>query len=405
MMFLITVWSAMHSAHAESITFCATYQVNYLDAADVGDDFFTNNAINPIAIGAKITVFNDLTGVVQTLWADQAGCTPAIGLHPQYTYTVRIHAEGQISGHSWVVKDHPTETTWYSGPALGPGWSPPVAGGTFNIVTPNVHEAWNIAAIAGVGLWLHGPNAPIQMVFVTDKPLPCSNPAKLDADMRVVFCVNEADKKSLIAHEMGHGVLALTDEGRWPAGDKSLDPGNCFSNPSPLGKTWDQNSKEDSRVAALEGFGDFYAAVIFNRSQPGDECFLDTRGKQDWNLDGLNLDNHDKISCILGPYDVNTVPNPPLSVPNPPIVDDRAYMEDHCNLPWDNRGVAWDWTRFLWDLKTTTAYPRMTMAEILEVFDSTNMRFWLRADETIIVAAVLGYPQYGVLASEHGVDH
>ncbi len=214
---------------------------------------------------------------------------------------------------------------------------------------------------------------PVDVTFCADYCVSYGDDGTLD------FTVpSRAYSKYTIAHEIGHALQIERDEDGFPGTgspdtEYDLTPGNCYTNLR-AGDLWEQNSLEYQSTAAVEGFADFYAALIFNRNQVDDDCFYATRNVMDWNLDGTfptSFENHFP-SCDQGPYPVGVAP--PIPIPS------FDYLGNYClggGSGW-NRATVYDYTRFLWDLNTGSqgCSGAVHFDEILSVWDVADPKDW-----------------------------
>jgi hypothetical protein len=364
------------SAQVVPVTFCAKYKVNFGDANPaIGDDEFVTNA-NKKARGVRVQVIGGPT-TLNYYTADtgsNAGCTPGMALDSAQTYDVRIYSEAEVSGvHLRVESD--SGSLFYS-LALD-NWSP--SPGTFALPTAGTHDSWNILSATGWALSRRpagiGYNNNSLTFHLDDCPQTTSEPG---ADVQcsvgedLYFLGNGPDYKYLVVHELGHSVASIVNGGSLYQPIYSNDPDLCWSNTTDA-EFWGLNSKEWSAVAATEGIATFYAAVIFNSDGAGANCHIE-QPYIDWDLSGDFSNDTDFPSCDLGPYGPGQ--NGPIS--NFDYLGEDINVTADCLSQGATVGVSttYDYVRHFWDLRTGTNIIPLSVAEIFEIWDSSNPHNW-----------------------------
>jgi hypothetical protein len=151
-------------------------------------------------------------------------------------------------------------------------------------------------------------------------------------------------------HELGHAIRAHAGVEVVPT-DFTWDQSSASMCPSPAGVVSNhfQTSDEATGGSINEGFADYYAAVILNKTSEAD-AFL--YGPYDWDHDGQDeVSNYFSIERKPTPWTNN--------------VGNRDYWADQCDQPIENLSSEYDWSRAFWDLDTDEG---LTFQIILDLF-------------------------------------
>lgn len=127
-------------------------------------------------------------------------------------------------------------------------------------------------------------------------------------------------------------------------------------------------SKEYASAAAVEGFADYWAAVVFNNTAQAD-CALDWFSQ---NFDGQN--GRDGLPG-KGMQPMNCRGKPYWGATSSYIEQSADHLGDQCSGPKANRGNELDWMRMFWHLDDGLSF-----STILEVWDRANPKNWRRTD-------------------------
>jgi hypothetical protein len=136
-----------------------------------------------------------------------------------------------------------------------------------------------------------------------------------------------------------------------------------------------QVSKEFQSAAAVEGWGDFYSAWIWNRNSEND-CIYDRHYSSDFDMGGVTDTTNGQVSCEGIPTSgVDPAFVSDLSLPN---ITAHDWVSDVVNAgmcagPTTNRGTQYDWLRYFWDMVTDE---NVALDSLADVYDSMDPRSW-----------------------------
>jgi len=351
------------------VTVCGKYDVEYQDALPLlGDDYFTDNAVDIPAWGAQliatctscspeVTVFDD-----HLPWNTPDACA-TFQMDTEETYRVKLRTLASVRGNDIKVMNTYSQKATY---VYAAGGLSPSGTGTYTLTTnPNNH--WNIMAAATFALRRHGglaTNAGEQFdIYAED--FQCSgnaggcqqyvyNAAEGRFENRIFLQEENRDNKYVIGHEMGHAVLDAA-LGANATGDTSaaFNTGAC-----PGGNGHSRDSVEFQSAALSEGFANFYAAISFNDTSDAD-CMYWSSTRVDW-TQGQSFETHE-IPCVGASS--NGLP-----------ADSYLAFCNGASAPWPNRANEWDWTRAFWELNQEMGFHKVT-----ELHDLADAPTWAQA--------------------------
>jgi len=210
--------------------------------------------------------------------------------------------------------------------------------------------------------------------------------------------------KFIIAHELGHTIVMermgeRTENNQFAPLDGCMGSYSSGSNANPFDRSdpsgWENDdgtggkgllTKEYQSTAAREGWASFYSAWLWNFKTEND-CFYQTHGIQDFDLDG-DIDNnylhasdpdtglYNQADTYDGAYTcegagIATVTEQPI--PAGDTLESYIYAKDwledvinegKCSGTTENRGTQYDWQRFFWDMLTDQEVPIEDLADI-----------------------------------------
>ncbi len=166
--------------------------------------------------------------------------------------------------------------------------------------------------------------------------------------------IGEVSELTLAFHELGHAIRAHAGSKQVPFNydfdQSSSPPSEC---PAGAADQHFQTSDEATSAAINEGFADYYAAVILNKTNEADAFLF---GTYDW--------DHDD-STVFEPSEYFSLERAPT--PFSPSTMNRDYWDHECSQAETNLSSEYDWARGFWDLDTDEG---LTFQIILDVFVS-----------------------------------
>ncbi|MFO0631571.1 MAG: hypothetical protein U0168_01835 [Nannocystaceae bacterium] len=177
-------------------------------------------------------------------------------------------------------------------------------------------------------------------------------------------------RKFVVAHEMGHAILALAygESAGAVDGPEPPTPANFNNTPSAANHcgsagndSYSVNSKEYNSLAFREGWGHFISAVVWNSKA--------AEGAFNW-WGGLVVDLERYGPSTFGNGD-NISGGRLENFCCDPSVDGS------CVSSWANQGTIEDWLRFLWDLYTTpnnycAGGAQASLAQMVDIYAETR---------------------------------
>ena len=360
---MATFWATLMTSEAMattySVRFCAKANIFYDDVdSSVGDDHWTDNAVDQLLYGARVRVQRNSDGLdvyydYTSYSGTYIGCTPLLNLSSTENYAVKVYSEAYVNGNYVTVRDNSSSDTRYN--FILSSYYTPTASKTEQITT-NQGNAWNITAASAFALsrfWagLSGKT----FTFYNSQNENCSGSCLYLG--KVYLSTDGADSKYIITHEMGHAVAYHTNGGFSANSSYVATLDNCYTVST---RSHEMVSKEYNSSAANEGIAHFYAAITWNSPSYSD-CQFEYYKTVDYDLDS-NLDDQ-TTGCECEPNDG--------------IGDCYDYLGDICSGTLANRGTEYDWLRFFWDMKTDQA---LSVSEIFGIWDEAHPWTWNQDD-------------------------
>ena len=188
-------------------------------------------------------------------------------------------------------------------------------------------------------------------------------------------------------HELGHVVAWYADDKKGPKKNYGFDVtttgcDKCDSSGHCL------NSPEYASAAAVEGFADYYGALVFNKVEESADCSV-VVPFYDWNQDGVafGVGLDDLPTNCEGPVFWNdeitvqqqrSLESRSEGNPSGPWWGPVNYMEEECDsTPDSDIHTEYDWMKFLWDINTDGA-DRLSFTEVLELWDRMDPHDWAK---------------------------
>lgn len=367
----------------QSVTFCVDLQVDFVHSARsaVGrQDYFDTNA-DKYARGHKVWASGPATcGRLfdHASWESTGSLPPGcvtLDLDPYGAYDIWVASDIRVSGSAaWVSE---TQGPWPSGV-----WSARVRKSfvpAFSIThpvevrTPEPNQGWNVSSVTAWGMYRRYIQDFIVRIY-TDEP--CPGQGGTCASGNRVFLEGYEDWREtfVIAHEIGHVVGFMTDDSRSPNKSYSEVGGGS----SKCASDTDNHlipSKEYASAAAIEGFADYWAAVVFNNTkQPG--CLIDWYTQDFSGDDFRDGDNGDNAVPSWQPFSCQGMPYGGTTMLDPTYTETASdHLGNVCDGTLANRGTEYDWMRMFWDLDDGLSF-----STILEVWDRADPKDWRKTD-------------------------
>jgi hypothetical protein len=234
---------------------CFRWPVSLADAG-FGEDYGTSATSPWIARGGRVSIVR--AGVTHfDGYLDATGCTGPFTAAGTTGFSIFGYSRARIAGNDLIVRDAAGKTRsfviWQANP--GPNQNPV-------FVFPEVEAVSTLLAVSAYTLQkFHGG--------MTGKTIPVENRCRPDGSACCncssgdSIWVTSADRKFLIAHEMGHRVLGLFAGGFNNDTSFDLIPGNTSGtcDTTSAHSMW---SMELESGAAMEGWAHFIAVATFN---------------------------------------------------------------------------------------------------------------------------------------------
>jgi hypothetical protein len=361
---------------------CFRVLTQYEDAGH-GEDFWTipESEFRTLR-GADVQVFYDGTSFTTTLGdgldGSHAGCVEISGrgIKTDDFLTVKLWSSGRVNGHDVRVETESTGSRALASTTFAYKQEPDPD--VWRDITPAVsaQDRFNIFMAAGYALYRHGGLQGASLTLLAD-----ATGGTRGGSKHIWVDKDHAHLKFVIAHEVGHYVAKNSDANFGNLPSVCKDAGSSW--PAPCDANDHQvTSKELVLCAAVEGFGNFYAADVFN-DHDGDDCFVMLRDTPVINCQGAN----DGF---------------PLRM-----------METRCTGDlWAGYGNETDWMRVFWDVHTGGGADQPSLNDVLRWmedadddtdFTSKNVYDLLNAE-----AAQRGgrlRTNWDSVKDDHGIDH
>jgi hypothetical protein len=354
---------ASPSSLAATINICVNVNTEFSDNSDNRDpltdgtqDDFLEDGFNS-ARGALISVtwvgIPIFVGHLGDGLSGTSGCTGQVVNIPAYPITiyVKVSADGDVNGHTFEVQNDANGNVhdWTVSRTL----SSQPANNTLTInYSPTGSDTRAFAAYVASALALYrhnggltGGNFRVRVDALKNRTW---GPG-YGFDATVFLTERGAQRKYVVAHEMGHGILA------YRIGDGKAF-GNCdlVSEDCPTNDPDDIHSltgREYQSCAFSEAFAHFYAVDAFNSHSSNEANFHYYKNEQGLGSPDIDVEHGSADNSTNGDY------------------PDR-FMEENCGTNWAGRGVELDWLRLLWDMHTpTTACAPVTFPAITDWLD------------------------------------
>ena len=264
----------------------------------------------------------------------------------------------------------------YLGSVTPTSTGPNVAGFTID----SGHASWNLVALAGWALYRRRIPMPDGLDIYWNDLCPGAGlspgtPTTCAKGRRIY--VNQADhrKRVPVVHEIGHVV-------QWYANGKRT--ADFFYQTTPqaeicLDETLGHGfiTEEWASTAFLEGFAQYYAAVVFNRTNTADTCALvNVPFDFSWS-DSIEALDGQNVEASLLPF--NCAGEPYWGLVETTVAGED-YVHDVCEPPapevlYMDRNTEYDWMRFLWALDTDPDDP-LKFNQIVSLWDRSNPHNW-----------------------------
>ncbi|MBN2799789.1 MAG: hypothetical protein JXX28_11635 [Deltaproteobacteria bacterium] len=411
---------------AGTMRLCVHHSLNnFVDVEGAGDDLVNDSTETLPAYGIKVKVTSPTGSVLFDDYVhDDDACTPYLAVTRGQPHQVTVYGDAEVKDNRIKVWGGSTNLTasqldaypWYS--LLYPvysqtySWTPPTLTWiTSGRLTTTGEYAWNISAIAGHALRRDSGGITGQTFRLLNNTTTCAGSAYSQRG-RLTICGNHAEKKYIIAHELGHALQAF---GRGETEALVIPSAHDYSMPlvndaCTSGMWGDEgghrfNSREYQSAALHEGFAHFYSALAFNYDDEQDCSFKPYRWV-DWNQDGYF--SYIADTCCDGVPDGNAcgswsysqqcyVPSWPLNsvdrtgpascegapayypVDPPPGSDHLTWCSDKSWTSWTGpvapSGTPYDWMRFFWDVHTNPG--GASLETILRVYGLSGADDWI----------------------------
>lgn len=374
------LWMLLGVAEAHDVRLCGQWTPAF-DEGNIGDDdpydhngdgivdndtpdFLQANTPQPLRGMWLVAEAQLATGAWVVQWqgyapasGPNAGCTDVF---TPVAYNAAGHALVRlvpatfvsVGGHDLEIRDNTSNAMPWSEPAYTP--SLVTASGRYDQdlgtselrVDVSIALAWALAREDG-GV------SPMDLVVYT-----CGQNCSQGAngwylhDTKELFVGTES-RLTLMFHELGHairyhagsGTEVPVNYGDW----EQWDPAVSECHGGPIGSKHWQTSDEATPGAINEGWADYYAAVVLNKTNEADAFLF---GDFDWDhndvLDGSNY------------FSIEREPRPLM-----PFGSMRDYWSYYCPQTEINLSTEYDWSRGFWDLDTDRG---LTFEIILQVF-------------------------------------
>lgn len=340
---------------------CIQQNLDYEDQ-DIGD-FLTGTSTRPR--GAQIHFYGSVSGhVVANLAAggSDPGCAD-VTLDDTQQYSLVLWYRGSIAGNTVEVVDDTGNLYTHT---ISNHFSPPGNGG-YVITFADASDAANIYTAAAFGLFRNDLGVTGETFrFITDVCPNADGSCERWPATGIFINTGHRREKLVILHEFGHAMSDAVNQGHEDANAGGAAVNAC--SPAYTNSGHKANSKEFNSNAAVEGVGDFYAAVTVNDVTQSD-CEFRKTNSVDWDLSGAFEPTNDPevFSCEAG-MTAGTV-----------FIDAKDYLGDFCIATGasSNRGTQYDWLRMGWDFVTDKG---QTVDTFFQIWDHANPHTWRATD-------------------------
>ncbi|MBZ0272830.1 hypothetical protein K8I61_12400 [bacterium] len=304
------------------------------------------------AYGVRVRVREGLLG--QTIYYDYAteyvgNCTTYMTLSDTKTYSVVAYSEAKTTTNNYVkvVEDDATPAVYWQ--LLISGFVPD-DNETIPLWVSNPGGA-SIAQVTTAASYIVNkrPGGVInQTISLFNGNSGCGGDGSCAREDGVFLSENGKSHKFIIAHELGHYIGILRDDGGLVHTDELLLTNHDCDEWTDT--SHDFISLEWQNVAAKEGFAHYYAATVWNDIEESDcEYFY---YKTIWfNKAGQLVHVPQNYSCESG----------------------NNYLSANCDPYDDNQSLEYDWLRFWWDLMTDDG---VTFNTIMDVWTGSAPSDW-----------------------------
>jgi len=327
-------------------------------------DFLQDNTPQPLRGMWLVAEAQLATGAWVVQWqgfapasGPNAGCTDVftpVAYNAAGHALVRLTASSFVSvgGHELEVRNNTSDNQPWSGTVYPP--SLVTASGRYEQdigssevrVDVSIALAWALAREDG------GVSSMDLVVYACGIDCSFSSSGEYLHDNKELF-VGSKSQVSLMFHELGHAIRYHAGSGvEVPANYTAWhqwDPADSECPAGPAGSGHWQTSDEATPTAINEGWADYYAAVILNKTNESDAFLL---GKYDW--------DHNDVLDSSNYFSIEREPRPLL-----PWGWSRDYWAYLCQQGDVNLSSEYDWSRGFWDLDTDRG---LTLEIILQVF-------------------------------------
>lgn len=337
-------------AGSKTVNLCFEYEVSFIDG-DVGDFAFDSMK----AYGVRADITNRRTGERHTHWASPTTGCMAVTMRRADQYKIRMRSDAKLTqGRRIILRDDTTSPSRF-GLTVASRVSPHQLGATKTYTwapAPGGNYTENVSNImAALTHSIRRRPGGQSNVTVRAYQESCGGGSCVREDPQgnnAVFLSsnNGSKRKFVIAHEVGHLLGRIADEGRKTKHSKyaleaGTNPGvsSCADGDDDLNHHFD--SEEWATSAANEGFAHFYAAAVWNRAD-GSGCSY------------ADYYDRDTLDCDAGSH----------------------FLRNTCygsQTPPARSGSELDWMRFWWDVHDGCD---VGFTAILRIWDRANPGNW-----------------------------
>lgn len=246
--------AALDLAAGLSYNMCFRLPVTLTDAG-FGEDYGADPTSAWIARGTRVVIMQ-AGQVLFNSWLDNAGCTGPFEALGSTNFTITGYSRARINGNEIVVRDSAgTQQSWIIWDADPGANKNPV------YEFPEVPAVSTLLAVSAYTLEKFHSGMTGRQIPVENRCQPggCCNCSAGNA-----LWVTSPTRKFLIAHEMGHRLLALYMGGYNNDTSFDLDPTDVIGCDLPSTVSHGMWSMEFESGAAMEGWAHFIAVAAFN---------------------------------------------------------------------------------------------------------------------------------------------
>lgn len=358
------------------VTFCVTADIELSGLGGGAGDFWTSNANDKPLPGAFLQVYEAGQNPVATYefndYTDPStGCTGILWLDDATDYVVKGESRAEVEDSIVLTVMNNTvadavyvswfypEAAPYNPPSMSPVQVTLVAG-------PGIAADTLAVATNAVNRW-HGALSNEQIDFYVQQPFADTH----YLDNQVI--ANNEDHKWVLAHEIGHVIAEMRDEGLPPLKDYDEPVDNCYTN-IPAGTSHEMGSKEWQSTAAMEGFANFYSSTIWNNITQSN-CDFVYWAPIDWDLDGTDDESsNSSFPCFGDPCVAG-------ECASPSFMNDEDWLGDlvsaadtqGCAGTLTNRASEYDVMRMYWGIMINQG---VSVGQCLNLYDDANPSTW-----------------------------